>query len=277
MAESGGVRKRLGQRVASWCLAVACVGALSACTNLPRSGAGSGGDAMTTPSDESDVRRRARIRLELAAGYLQRGQTTVALDEVKQVLNTDPSYADAYHLRSLIDMSLGDLPSAEDNLRRAQSLRPGDPDIMHNYGWLQCQRQRYADANQWFERALAVPMYGARSKTLMSQGICYDRAGRSGDAEQTLLRSYELDAANPIVGYHLAGLALRRGDAKRAQFYIRRVNNGEYSNAESLWLGIRIERALGDTVAMRQLGDQLQKRFPDSKELLAFERGAFDE
>lgn len=277
MAESGGGRKRLGQRVAPWCLAMACLGALSACTNLPRSGAGSGGDAMTTPSDESDVRRRARIRLELAAGYLQRGQTTVALDEVKQVLNTDPSYADAYHLRSLIDMSLGDLPSAEDNLRRAQSLRPGDPDIMHNYGWLQCQRQRYADANQWFERALAVPMYGARSKTLMSQGICYDRAGRSGDAEQTLLRSYELDAANPIVGYHLAGLALRRGDAKRAQFYIRRVNNGEYSNAESLWLGIRIERALGDTVAMRQLGDQLQKRFPDSKELLAFERGAFDE
>lgn len=277
MAEWVAERLGRGRWMAAWCLALGCMGALSACGNLPRDGAGSGGDAMTTPSDETDARRRARIRLELAAGYFQRGQTTVALDEVKQVLNTDPSYADAYHLRSLIDMSLGDLPSAEDNLRRAQSLRPNDPDIMHNYGWLQCQRQRYAEANQWFERALAVPTYGSRSKTLMSQGICHNRAGRAGDAEQTLLRSYELDAANPIVGYHLAGLALRRGDAKRAQFYIRRVNNGEYSNAESLWLGIKIERALGDTVAMRQLGDQLQKRFPDSKELLALERGAFNE
>lgn len=267
---------RSGRWMAAWCLALGCLSVLTACGNLSRNGSGSG-DTMTTPSDETDVRRRARIRLELAAGYFQRGQTMVALDEVKQVLNTDPSYADAYHLRGLIDMSLGDLPSAEDNLRRAQGLKPNDPDIMHNYGWLQCQRRNFAQANQLFERALAVPTYAARSRTLMSQGICYDHAGRTDDAEKTLRRSYELDAANPIVGYHLAAIALRGGNARQAQFYIRRVNNSEYANAESLWLGIKVERALGDTVAMRQLGDQLHKRFPDSKELLAFERGAFNE
>jgi len=258
------------------CLTVACIGVFTACSNVPR-GSVAGSDSMTTPYDETDVRRRARIRLELAAGYFQRGQVTVALDEVKQALNTDPSYADAYHLRGLIDMSLNDLPSAEENLRRAQSLKPGDPDILHNYGWLECQRQKFAEANQLFERAMAVPTYTSRSRTLMSQGICYDRAGRAGDAEQALLKSYELDASNLIVGYHLAALTLRRGDAKRAQFYIRRVNNAEHSNAESLWLGIKVERALGESVAMRQLGDQLRKRFPDSKELLAFERGAFNE
>lgn len=259
------------------CLAMGCLGAMTACSNVPRSGSGGNGDSMTTPYDETDVRRRARIRLELAAGYFQRGQTTVALDEVKQVLHTDPSYADAYHLRGLIDMSLGDQASAEENLRKAQSLKPGDPDIMHNYGWLQCQRQKFGEAHQLFERALAVPTYASRSRTLMSQGICYDRAGLAAEAEQTLLKAYELDAANPIVGYNLADLLLRRGDAKRAQFYIRRVNNAEYSNAESLWLGIKVERALRDPVAARQLGDQLSKRFPDSKQALALERGAFNE
>ncbi|RYE41730.1 MAG: type IV pilus biogenesis/stability protein PilW [Hyphomicrobiales bacterium] len=263
--------------LAAVCLAVGCVGALTACSNMPRSGSGSNGDSMTTPYDETDVRRRARIRLELAAGYFQRGQTAVALDEVKQVLHTDPSYADAYHLRALIDMSLGDQASAEENLRRAQSLKPGDPDILHNYGWLQCQRQKFSEAHQLFERALAVPTYASRSTTLMSQGICYDRAGLAAEAEQTLLKAYELDAANPIVGYNLAALLLRRGEAKRAQFYIRRVNNAEYSNAESLWLGVKVERALRDPIAARQLGDQLRKRFPDSKEALALERGAFDD
>lgn len=263
--------------MSAMCLAVGCLGVLTACSNMPRGGGSANGDSMTTPYDETDVRRRARIRLELAAGYFQRGQNTVALDEVKQVLHTDPSYADAYHLRGLIDMSLGDQASAEENLRRAQGLKPGDPDILHNYGWLQCQRQKFAEAQQLFERALAVPTYASRSRTMMSQGVCYDRAGSAVEAEQAFLRAYELDAANPIVGYNLAALLLRRGEAKRAQFYIRRVNNAEYSNAESLWLGVKVERALRDPVAARQLGDQLRKRFPDSKELLALERGAFDE
>ena len=48
-------------------------------------------------------------------------------------------------------------------------------------------------------------------------------------------------------------------------------------NAESLWLGIKIERALRDDVAMRQLVSQLRERYPDSRQWLAYERGAFDE
>jgi type IV pilus assembly protein PilF len=49
------------------------------------------------------------------------------------------------------------------------------------------------------------------------------------------------------------------------------------ANAESLWLGIKIERGLGDAVAVRQLTEQLRKRFPDSRELSALERGAFND
>ena len=84
-------------------------------------------------------------------------------------------------------------------------------------------------------------------------------------------------SGNPVIGYYLAALKFRKGDIKQAQFYVRRVNNGEFSTAESLWLGIKVERALKEPMAMRQLGDQLRRRFPDSRELLAYERGTFDE
>ena len=46
-----------------------------------------------TASDEPDGRKRARIRLELAVGYFEQGQTAVALDELKQSLVADPAYA----------------------------------------------------------------------------------------------------------------------------------------------------------------------------------------
>ena len=253
------------------------VSGLAGCAHQGASDANGAVAESASGGGEADVRRRARIRLELAANYLQMGQTTVAMEEVRQAITTDPTYADAYHLRGLIYMNMGDLALAEDSLKRAQGMKPSDPDIMHNYGWLQCQRQQYDVANQMFERALAVPSYKARSKTLMSQGLCYQRAGQVAEAEKTLLRAYEIDAGNPLVGYQLASILLAREEPKRAQFYIRRVNNGEFSNAASLWLGVKVERALGDSVAMRQLGEQLHKRFPDAKETLAFERGAFHE
>ncbi|HQQ69251.1 MAG TPA: type IV pilus biogenesis/stability protein PilW [Alicycliphilus sp.] len=265
------------RRLLALCMAAAGLAGLGGCAHQAgQDSSASAADAASAAGD-SDLRRRARIRLELAANYLQMGQTEVALEEVRQAIATDPSYADAYHLRGLVYMAMGDLQGAEDSLRRAQSMRPNDPDIMHNYGWLQCQRQQYEQANQLFERALAVPTYAARSKTLMSQGLCYQRAGHVDQAEKTLLRAYEIDAGNPVVGYHLASILLARGEPKRAQFYIRRVNNGEFANAESLWLGMKVERALGDSVAMRQLGEQLHKRFPDAKETHAYERGAFHE
>lgn len=261
-------------------LVMVCIATLLGLAGCAHQGAAGMGDSAMEPTSgasETDVRRRARIRLELAANYLQMGQTSVAMEEVRQAIATDPTYADAYHLRGLTYMSMGEMALADDSLKRAQGMKPLDPDIMHNYGWLQCQRQQFESANQMFERALATPGYKARSKTLMSQGLCYQRAGRMAEAEQALQHAYEIDAGNPVVGYHLASILFARGETKRAQFYVRRINNGEFANAESLWLGLKIERALKEFVPMRQLGDQLRKRFPNAKETLAFERGAFDE
>jgi type IV pilus assembly protein PilF len=80
-----------------------------------------------------------------------------------------------------------------------------------------------------------------------------------------------------VTGYNLANLLFRRGDFNRAQFYIRRLNNSDLANAETLWLGVKVERRLGDRVAMQQLAEQLRKRFPKSREATAYDRGAFDE
>ena len=238
--------------------------------------AGNGAE-LATESDEGNNRKRARIRTELAIGYFEAGQTTIALDEVKQALASDPTYADAYNLRGLIYMRLDDAGLAEDSFRRAVALNPREPNVMHNYGWLLCQQGRYADATQQFNQALALPGYAGLSKTLMTMGLCQLRAGQRPEAEKTLIKAYEIDAGNPVIGYNLAVLLVQREDWTRAQFYIRRVNNSPSANAETLWLGIKIERKLGNREAMAQLGGQLQRRFPQSREATAYERGNFDD
>lgn len=254
------------------------LGALSGCAG----GAGASAANATlsepvTESDEPEARKRARIRLELASNYFENGQTTVALDEIKQSLAADPSYTPAYVLRGLVYMRMSQSALAEDSFRRALQISPRDADALHNYGWFVCQEGRYAEAVSLFERALASPLYGGQAKTLMAKGVCQVRLGQPAEAERSFARSYELDAANPITAYNLASLLYQRGDYARAQFYIRRLNNSELANAETLWLGIKVERRLRNIDVVEQLAQQLSRRYPKSREWASYQRGAFDE
>lgn len=237
----------------------------------------SGKSDLVTESDEPDNRRRARLRLELATGYFEQGQTNVALDELKQALNADPTFADAHNLRGLVYMRLNNIPLAEESFRRALALNPRDADVAHNYGWLLCQQSRYRESFALFAQAIANPTYFSQAKSLMAQGICQARAGQKHDAEQSLTRAYQLDAGNPVIGYNLTNLLYERGELTRAQFYIRRLNNSELANAETLWLGIKVEQRMNNREAMLQLGQQLKKRYGQSREAGFYDKGAFNE
>ena len=258
--------------MAAAALAAVLSGLLAGCAT-PQQGVAD----MSAPTEETDNRRRARIRLELASSYYAEGKTDVALEELRQVIQVDPSFPDAYNLRGLIYMRLGDNREAEESFRRTLLLNPRDSDAAHNYGWLLCQTQRYPEATRSFQQALANPLYAGRSKTHMAMGLCQARAGQLAEAEANLVRSYEIDPGNPITGYNLANLLYQRGEYPRAQFYIRRLNNSELANAETLWLGIKVENRMNDALAMSQLSDILRRRFPQSPERGALDRRAFNE
>lgn len=250
--------------------------ALTGCAGGP-AGAGEHGAEPLTESDEPEGRKRARIRIELASGYFEQGQTTVALDQIKQALLADPSFGPAYSLRGLVYMRLNDNALAEESFRKALQIHPRDADALHNYGWFVCQQGRHAEAVQLFGRALAVPLYGGQAKTLMMQGTCQLRMGQRNEAEGSFSRAYELDPSNAYVGYNLANLEFQRGEFTKSQFIIRRINNSEQANAETLWLGVKIERALGNGSVVEQLGQQLQRRFSRSKEWASYQRSAFND
>jgi type IV pilus assembly protein PilF len=236
------------------------------------------GRERTTASDESDVQRRARIRMELAANYFAQGQMTTALDEVKQALAAIPDLVEAYNLRGLIYAALNDDRVAEESFRRALQINGQDGDSLHNFGFFLCERKRYAEADELFARAIVAPGYRSVSRTLLLQGVCQARSGNLVLAEKTLTRAYEVDAGNPAIGMNLADVLYRRGEYERARFYVRRVNTTpEFRNSESLWLAARIERRLGNDSGVRDLAAQLRDRYPGSREAEALERGRFDD
>ena len=253
--------------------AAALAAGLAGCATEP-----AGGQDLRTASDMTDADRRARLRMELAAGYFGRGQASTALDEVKQALVARPDLPEAYNLRGLIYASLGEPRLAEESFQRALQLNPRDADTMHNFGWFLCQQRRFDEAAAQFDRAVAEPRYRDVPRTLLAKGLCEARAGRLADAERTLSRSYEMDPSNPAAAFSLGEVLFQLSEYERARFYLRRVNaQPATSNAQTLWLAARIEQRLGNTIGARGLGEQLRERFPQSPEALRFERGQFDD
>ncbi len=232
---------------------------------------------LPTESDESAQRRRARLRFELSAGYLQEGQPQVALDEVKQAITLDPQFADALNLRGLIYLRLNNPALAADSFERALALQPRDANAAHNLGLLRCQQSRFAEADIHFAKAAANSEYAQQARNWVAQGLCQASAGQVRHAEASLLRALTLDANDAAATYHLARLLFQRGDALAAQAHVLKLNSSAAVSAPSLWLGIRIERQLGKPDAIRALAEQLRAGFGQSPELSAFDRGAFHE
>lgn len=268
------IRSRLWVAAVCWVLSSWLAGCA---VPPPANGPGETRDRVTD-SDESESSKRARVRLELASAYFGRGQYTTALDEVKQAVSLNPNLGEGYNLRGLIYAALGDDTLAQESFRRALQINPNDSDSLHNYGWYQCQQKRYGEAQAMFKQALAVPQYLAAPRTLMTSGVCHARAGEWPEAELALTKAYERDPANPATAVNLAEVLLRRGEAERARFYIRRVNSTpNQSNAQTLWLAARIEHKLGNRQGANDFGRELRSRFPQSREASAFERGLFNE
>ena len=235
-------------------------------------------DDIKTASDQTNADRLYNTRMELAQAYLGRNQPNDALDQVKQALQAKPDTPAAYGLRGLIYGALGDTEKADESFHRAMQLAPHDGDLMHNYGWYLCQQRRFDDADAQFKRVIAEPSYRSASRTLLVEGICQQRAGKSQDAERTLSHAYELDPANPTIAVNLSEVLYRNGQYERARFYIRRVNNRqELASAQTLWLAVRIEHKLGQAEQVKAMGAQLGDRFPDSPEASLYEKGKFDD
>jgi type IV pilus assembly protein PilF len=261
-------------RPAAWAAGLALAALAAGCGSPP----GSPARDLPTLSDQSETERLARVRLELAGAYFSRGQNAVALDEVKLALAARPDLPEALNLRGLVYAAMGEAKLAEESFRRAQQVAPGDADVLHNYGWFLCNQSRFAEADALFRQVLALQGLREAGRTQLARGVCLSRAGQLADAERVLSAAFESDPGNLALALNLADVLFRRGEWDRARFYLRRVHSQpDQGNAQSLWLAARVEHRSGHAAARDRLGQELVRRFPQSREALLWEKGRFDE
>ena len=233
-------------------------------------------DSGTISGNTTDPRNRARIRTELAALYYARGNMNIALEELRSAVAADPDYAVAHGMFGLVYMELKENGLAQTSFQRALSLAPDDPDINHNYGWFLCQTNRERESIPYFMRALRNPLYATQARSWSAAGTCTLRRGNVREADDYLRRALGIDPNQPAALLQLAQVRYRQGDFGEARKLVARHAKIVDATAESLWLALRIERRLGQRATELSYGNQLRRRFPQSSEAQALQRGAYE-
>lgn len=232
-------------------------------------------DTVTTGT-ESDARMRARIHAELAAGYYELGNMSVALEEISIAQRTDPAYSPAYNVAGLIYAALKEDRLAEQNFQQALRINPLDSDAHNNYGWYLCQRGRERESIKHFMEALRNPLYRNPDRSYLNAGLCARRVGDLAGAEGHFQGALKSNPNHPQALYQLADLNFARGGDEMAKAHLNRLMQVSTPNAEALWLGVRLARRLGDRHAQESYALQLRQNFPDSKEARALLAGQYE-
>jgi type IV pilus assembly protein PilF len=258
---------------------------LSACGQLVRKDSASEmlvSSSVERPMSEqpagNEMRRNAKIHVELGTAYAEGEQLGVALDEARHALAYDKTYAPAHLLMGKIFALLAQYPQAEAAFSEAVRLAPGDPEVNSDYGWYLCSRDRVSQGAARLELAVRNPYYRNPARAWAALGLCYVRGKDDAAAEPALLKAYQLDGQNLRVIYQLSEISMRGGLLARAREFANELASKLSPGAtpESVWLSLRVERKLGNRAAETKLANQLARDYPASAEYQSYLQGKFE-
>jgi type IV pilus assembly protein PilF len=209
----------------------------------------------------------ADVFVALAAEYYRQGQLQPALTNAKKAVASDSSSPDAHTMLGIVYQALDELDLAERHFARAVDLDPRDATALNAYGSLLCGRGRYELAQQQFRQALENPLYQTPWVPLYNAGLCAREAGDLASAEASLRGALSRNPRFAPALLSMARVSYDSGSYLSARAYLERFRDVAAYTAESLLLGVEIERRLGDTGQAASYEMLLRARFPDSEQV----------
>ena len=222
---------------------------------------------------ETSPGNRARLHTELGAAYYEQRQLSVALEEYTEALKIDPKFPPAYNGLGLVYSSLNEDAKAESNFKQALGLDPGSSETHNNYGTFLCSRNRIDESIEQFMLAVKNPVYQTPQLAYLNAAKCVLKKNDNKAAEKYLIKALEFQPNLRQAQYQLAAIHFERGQYVLAREELRQAMQDIEPGPEMLWLGIRIERKLGNRNAEQSYGMQLKQKYMNSEQAKAYLSG----
>ncbi|MBI2379756.1 MAG: type IV pilus biogenesis/stability protein PilW [Gammaproteobacteria bacterium] len=221
---------------------------------------------------EPNWEQAAKDRLNLGLQYLDKGQIARAKRNLDLAIKYKPDLPEVQYGMGYYYQRVKETNLAEQYFRKAISVAPKNANAHNIYGAFLCEQERYEDAEDHFQDAMAARDYDQQTLTLENAGICALKAGEAAKAEAHFLRalSYNPGQGRPLL--ELGNLELERGQVLKAQDYLKRYLADNRHTPRSLWLGIRVARQTGDNNAYASYALLLTQQYGQSEEAQLFQQ-----
>lgn len=218
--------------------------------------------ACAAPADKANGRSAAEINAELGLAYMQQGDYEHALEKLKHALSFDPQLASANHYIAEVYQQIGETKTAEAHYRKALAVTPVDPMLLNNFGVFLCRQKRLDEAQTLFMTAAKQPFYKTPEVAYSNAALCALEQPDEARAEEYLRTALRLNPKLPAALYEMAALKFRQQEYLNARAFLQRYFNAARASPQSLWLGVRVEKQLGDEAGAAKYATQLQRDFP---------------
>ncbi len=219
-----------------------------------------------TVDQKSNARKAAETNTALGRRYMDRRQYEVALEKLKRAVAQDPTYAPAHTMLGVLYETVGMLEEAGEQYRLAVRNDPTGGDVNNNYAVYLCGRGQGEKAEEHFQTAFRDPFYDTLHVAYANAGNCALQRGDLDKAERYLRQSLEYDRKYAPALLPMAEVSMRKEAYLPARAFLQRYEAVGEMSAESLYLGYRIERALGDDAAAARYRRELLDGHPNSAE-----------
>jgi len=215
-------------------------------------------------SPTSDSATSAELYREMGIRYLELGQIQTALERLQRAEELAPRNSKIQDALGVLYEKINLLDKASEHYQRALAFAPDEPSSLNNYGQFLCRNNRFDEGLTQLQKAATLPLNERRWFALANMGLCEKARGNLAIAEKHLRAAL---AENPNYApalLELVRLSVERGQWLSARAFLERYGGQAPQTAETLALGIQIERALGNSDMAEQYRQILMERFPSA-------------
>jgi type IV pilus assembly protein PilF len=222
-----------------------------------------------------DNERAAEINLQIGTDYLRKNNLNQAKEKIDKAIEQNPRNSQAQITAGMLYERLGQSDKAESHFSKGLALDPKNPEVLNNYGAFLCQRGKYERGSKLMIDAATNPLYRTPEVAYLNAANCARQGGDIKAAEANLRSALKVRPKFGEALYQMADLQYKQTDYLSARGFLERYIEVGRTNAASLWLGVRIERGLGNVAAAKNYGERLKLEYPraaQTKELIESER-----
>jgi len=221
--------------------------------------------ALADRAEERAKREQAaQVNAQLALTYMKQGNLAAARDKIEKALEQDPRTAETQMAAGFVYDQLGQEKKAAEHFEQAVKYDRDNADVLNNAAVFLCRKGDRKKGEEYFLRAAASPLYRTPEVAYSNAGRCARADGRPQDAEAYFRQSLAVRPNQAETLLELAEVTAETGNYLSARAFLQRRAAFAPATAESLWLGYRVEAALGDRTAAADLAQRLRTEFATS-------------